>query len=154
LKDQGEREKRRKKKRHEEKAPVITMREKSTIKKVKVPRVLKIHTSSDSGETHVLKENLALEKEVLVEKDQIASAEGNDASRPKENLLPEKEPVVEEDQNADAGGRQDDGQKDNTTLVGDAPNTDKKTDSPTLSTKNGNEVILISSLSLIFSSNS
>jgi hypothetical protein len=83
----------------------------------------------------VLKENLALEKEVLVEKDQIASAEGNDASRPKENLLPDNEPLVEEDQNDDVGGKDEGVQKDSTTPV--------KADSRTKSNKNGNEVNLI-----------
>jgi hypothetical protein len=89
------------------------------------------------------KENLAPEKEVLVEKDQIASAEGNDASRPKENLLPDNEPLVKEDQNDDVGGKDEGVQKDSTTPVKDAPNFEEKADSRTKSNKNGNEVNLI-----------
>jgi hypothetical protein len=119
------------------------MREKSAVKKTKVYRALKIHTSSDSGETPMPKETLAPEKEALVEKDQNTSAEGDGASGPKEDPLPGQEPLVE-DQNADAEGKQDDVQKDNTTLMEDAPNADKKkNDSLTNSDAKDKEVSFI-----------
>jgi hypothetical protein len=80
---------------------------------------------------------------MLIEKNQITSAEGKDIYGPKENPLPDNEPVVEEDKNDNAGGKDEGVQKDSTTPVEDAPNFEKKTDSPTTSNKNGNEVNLI-----------
>jgi hypothetical protein len=95
MKDHGERQERRKKKKHEEKekevpqkhqeekkdekkAPVITMREKSAIKKTNVHKALKITTPDDSDGAFGPKENPAQEKEILVEKDQITGTERND----------------------------------------------------------------------------
>jgi hypothetical protein len=72
------------------------MREKSAVKKTKVQKALKIHSSGESDSASGLKENPAPEKEVLVEKDQITTAKGDDNSRPKGNPLPEKEPLVED----------------------------------------------------------
>jgi hypothetical protein len=54
------------------------MWEKSAIKKTKVHKPLKITTPDDSDDASGPKENPAQEKEILVEKDQITSAEGND----------------------------------------------------------------------------
>jgi hypothetical protein len=81
--------------------------------------------------------------EILVEKDQLTSAGGNEVSGPKGNPLPEKEPVVEEDQNADAGGKQDYVQKDSKTLMANAPNAEKANDSLTNSDNKGKEVNFI-----------
>jgi hypothetical protein len=119
------------------------MREKSAVKKTNVHRALKIYSSGDSDSASGLKENPAPEKEILVEKDQITNAEGKDNSGPKGNPLPDKESVVEKDMNDHAEGKYEGEQKDNTTPIGDAPSSGKKTNSPTTSTKNGNEVNLI-----------
>jgi hypothetical protein len=70
---------------------VVTVREKSAIKKTKVHKALKIHTSSDSGEIPKPKETPAQEKEILVEKDQDTNAKGDDVSRPKGDPLPQSE---------------------------------------------------------------
>jgi hypothetical protein len=109
LKDQKKKEERRKEKKKDEKrAPTVIMREKSAIKKTKVPKALKIHTPNDSDEVPSPKEKPTPSRETLVEKDQVTSAVSNGASGPKESPLPEKEPVVKEDQN-DKGGDQQDG---------------------------------------------
>jgi hypothetical protein len=164
---QGEKQERKKKKKNEaktketpqqhqeekkddKKAHVVTIREKSVLKKTKVHKALKIHTSGDSNEVPLSKENPAPEKEILVEKDQLTSAGWNEVSRPKENPLLEKEPAVEEDQNADAGGKQDDVQKDSTTLMANAPNAEKKNDSLTNSDDKDKEVNFFPQLYLFF----
>jgi hypothetical protein len=157
---QGEKQERKKKKKNEaktketpqqhqeekkddKKAHVVTIREKFVVKKTKVHRALKIHTSGDSNEVPVSKENPAPEMEILVEKDQLTSAGGNEVSEPKEDPFPEKEPVVEEDQNADVGGKQNDVHKDNTTLMADSPNAEKKNVSLTNSDDKDKEVNFI-----------
>jgi hypothetical protein len=97
-KDQGD--EKRKKKKNEEKELVVTLREKSVIKRTKVPRVLKIHSSSDSDQAPNPKD--ILEKEILVEKDQSTKID-NDIPGPKEDPLPQPTSLVE-DQNATSGG--------------------------------------------------
>jgi hypothetical protein len=88
--------------------------------------------------------------EILVEKDQLTSAGGNEVSEPKEDPFPEKEPVVEEDQNADVGGKQNDVHKDSTTLMADSPNAEKKNDSLTNSDDKDKEVNFFPQLYLFF----
>jgi hypothetical protein len=100
------------------------------IKRTKVPRVLKIHTSSDSDETPKPKEVPVQEKEILVEKDQDTNVEEDNVPGPKENPLPQPEPLVE-DQNATNEGKQDNVQDDGTTLMHDAPNAEQGNDSLT-----------------------
>jgi hypothetical protein len=99
-KDQGDEDEKRKKKKNEEKELVVTLREKSVIKRTKVPRVLKIHSSSDSDQAPNPKD--ILEKEILVEKDQSTKID-NDIPGPKEDPLPQPTSLVE-DQNATSGG--------------------------------------------------
>jgi hypothetical protein len=111
---QGEKREKRKKKKHdaktkeipeqpqaekkdEKKAHATIMREESAVKKTKVHKAFKIHSSGDSDIASGLKENPTPEKEILVEKDQITNAERNDNSGPKGNPLPDKEPLVEGD---------------------------------------------------------
>jgi hypothetical protein len=92
------------------------VREKSAIKKTKVHKALKIHTSSDSGEIPKPKENPVPEKEKLVEKNQNIKVAEDKVSGPKEDPLPQPEPLVE-DQNATNEGNQDNVQKDSTILM-------------------------------------
>jgi hypothetical protein len=120
-KDQGEKDERRKKKKNEGKKPEVTVREKSAIKKTKVHRALKIHTSSDSGEALKPTETPAQEKEILVETDQTTNASGDGNSGPKGDPLPQPKPLVE-DQNAVNKGTQDNVQKAGPILMQDAPN--------------------------------
>jgi hypothetical protein len=128
------------------------VREKSAIKKTKVHKALKIHTSSDSGETLKPTETPAQEKEVLVEKDQTTNAKGDGNSGPKGDPLPQPEPLVE-DQNAANEGKQDNVQKDGTILMQDAPNSEQKKDSsPILRSKTKRYISFLFSNS-IFSSN-
>jgi hypothetical protein len=128
------------------------MREKSAIKKTKVHRALKIHTSSDSGEIPKPKENPAPEKETLVEKDQNIKVAEDKVSGPKEDPLPQSEPLVE-DQNATNEGKQENVQKDNTILMQDAPNSEQKDDSLTNPEVKDKEVDFIFFSNFIFSSN-
>jgi hypothetical protein len=109
-KDQGEKE---------EARPVVIVRENSAIKKTKVHKALKIHTSSDSGEITKPKENPAPEKETLVEKDQNNNVVEDKVPGLKENPLPQPEPLVQ-DPNATNEGKQDNLQ--------DAPNSEQKND--------------------------
>jgi type IV secretory pathway VirB10-like protein len=127
------------------------VREKSVVKRTKVPRALKIHTPSDSDETPKSKETPVPEKEVLVEKDQDTNA-NDDVSGPKESPLPQPEPLVE-DQNATNEGQQDNVQKDNTTLMQDAPNAEQKKDTHTNPEARDKEVDFTFS-NFTFSSNS
>jgi hypothetical protein len=154
-KDQGEKDERRKKKKNEGKKPEVTVREKSAIKKTKVHRALKIHTSSDSGEALKPTETPAQEKEILVETDQTTNAEGDSNSGPKENPLPQTKPLVE-DQDVANQGTQDNVQKDGTTLMQNAPNVgrnDSLTD-PEVENKEVNFIFFFSFLNSIFSSHS
>jgi hypothetical protein len=105
------------------------VREKSAIKKAKVHKALKIHTSSDGGEALKPTETPAQGKEILVETDQTTNAEGDSHSGPKENPLPQTKPLVE-DQNVANQGTQDNVQKDGPTLMRNAPNVGRN-NSPT-----------------------
>jgi hypothetical protein len=129
------------------------VREKSAIKKTKVHKALKIHTSNDSGETLKPTETPAQEKEVLVEKDQTTDAKGDGNSGPKGDPLPQPEPLVD-DQNAANEGKQDNVQKDGTILMQDAPNAEQKNDSLTDPEVKDKEVNFIFFSNFIFSSNS
>jgi hypothetical protein len=66
-----------KKKKFEEKEVKGKLREKKVIKKSKVPRALRIHTSTDSEESPKPKEVPAQEEEAVVEKDQHMNVEDN-----------------------------------------------------------------------------
>ena len=116
-------------------------------------KALKIHTSSDSGETPKPTETPVQENEVLVEKDQATNAKGDDNSGPKGDPLPQSEPFVE-DQNATNEGKQDNVQKDGTILMQDAPNAEQRNDSLTDPEVKDKEVNFISFSNFIFSSNS
>jgi hypothetical protein len=67
---------------------MLSGREKSTIKKTKVHKALKIHTPSDSGEIPKPKEDPVPAKEKLVEKDQNIKIAEDKVSGPKEDPLP------------------------------------------------------------------
>jgi hypothetical protein len=72
----------------EKKTPRITIREKSAIKRTKVHKALRISTPDDSEGDSGPKENPAPEKEIVVEKDQVTSAEGKDGEVSKDNITP------------------------------------------------------------------
>jgi hypothetical protein len=129
------------------------MREKSAIKKTKVPKALKIHTPNDSDEAPSPKEKPTPSRETLVEKDHVTSAASNGASGPKESPLPEKEPVVEEDQNGKAGDQQDGWKKGSLTFAANAPNAKGIDDSLTNPDGKDKEVNFTFSFQLYFSSN-
>ena len=115
-KDQGD--ERRKKKKNEEKKVGVHAKEKAAIKKTKVPKALKIHTSSESGGAPKLKTTQTQVKERLVEGDQNTTAKGDSDSVPKGDPLPQSESFVEA-QNITNKGNQDQVQKN-----GDAPNAE------------------------------
>jgi hypothetical protein len=93
-----------------------------------VHKALKISPPADSEDNSRPKENHVPKKEVLVEKDQINSAEGENEGVPQDNTTPAKD---------------------------DAPNLEKKDKSPITTDKNGGEVNSIFLLSTSpFSSNS
>jgi hypothetical protein len=127
------------------------VREKSAIKKTKVHKALKIHTSSDSGEIPKPKENPAPEKETLVEKDQNINVVEDKVPWPKENPSPQPEPLVE-DSHATNEGKQDDIQKDGAILMQDAPNFEQKNDPLTNPEVENKEVYFILFSNFTFSS--
>jgi hypothetical protein len=98
-KDQGDHQDKMKKKKKEKeeekkdekKAPTITIREKSAIKKTKVHKALKISTPADSEGASGPREDPGKEKGPVVKKDQAISAEGNDGGAPKDKSTPVKE---------------------------------------------------------------
>jgi hypothetical protein len=116
------------------------VREKSAVKKTKVHKALKIHTSNDSNETSKPKETPAQEKETLVETDQNVNVEEGKVSGPNEDPLPQPEPLVE-DHNTSHEGKQD------------APNIEKETDPTTNQEVKNTEVIPFSISNFIFSLN-
>jgi hypothetical protein len=127
------------------------VREKSAIKKTKVHKALKIHTSSDSGEIPKPKENPAPEKETLVEKDQNINVAEDKVPGPKENPSPQPEPLVE-DPHATNEGKQGDIQKDGAILMQDAPNFEQKNDPLTNPEVENKEVYFILFSNFTFSS--
>jgi hypothetical protein len=128
---------------------VAPVREKSTIKKTKVHKALKIHTSSDSGEIPKPKENPAPEKKTLVEKDQHINVAEDSVSGPKDDPKPQPEPLVE-DQNASNEEQQENVQNDGTILKQDAPNSEQKNDSLTNPEVEDKEVYFILFSNFIF----
>jgi hypothetical protein len=126
-KDQGEKIERRKKKKNEDPRPMATVREKSSVKKTKVHKELKLHTSSDSGEILKPKEKPVPEKEIVVEKDQHIKAAEEKISGPKDTPKPQPEPMVE-GQDASTEEQQEHVQKDGTNLMPNAPNSEEKND--------------------------
>jgi hypothetical protein len=122
-KGQGEKDEQRKKKKNEDPKPKGMMREKSAIKKVKVPKAIRIHTPSDSGEIPPSQGQTAADKEIEVETDQnlkvaedtIPGSKGDPQSQP-EALI--------NNQNVSDEIKQDSTQKGD-----DAPKAEKKGDS-------------------------
>jgi hypothetical protein len=131
---------------------MATVREKSAIKKTKVHKALKIHTSSDSGEIPKPKENPAPEKETLVEKDQPIKVAEDKVSGPKDDPKPQPEPLVE-DQDATNEEQQENVQKDGIILKQNAPNSEHKSDSLTNPEVEDKEVYFNLFSNYIFSSN-
>jgi hypothetical protein len=136
--DQGEKDERRKKK-NEDPRPKAIVREKSAIKKTKVHKALKIHTSNDSAEVPKPTEKPASEKEIVVEQDQNINVAEEGVFGPKETPKPQPEPMVE-GQDASTEGQQGHVQKDNTNLKQNAPNSEEKNDTLNHSEVEGKEV--------------
>jgi hypothetical protein len=128
---------------------VAPVREKKTIKKTKVHKALKVHTSNDSGEISKPKENPAPEKKTLVEKDQHINVAEDRVSGPKDDPKPQPEPLVE-DQNASNEEQQENVQNDGTILKQDAPNSERKNDSLTNPEVEDREVYLVLFSNFIF----
>jgi hypothetical protein len=124
-KDQGGKEEKRKKKKNEDPRPKSIAREKSAIKQAKVPKAIRIHTPSDSGEISQSQAQPPIEKENVVETDQHLKVAEHKTPGPKDNPKPQPEALVK-DQNVTDEMRQDSAQKD-----GDASNAEKKGDSLT-----------------------
>jgi hypothetical protein len=117
---------------------VVTVREKSILKKTTVHKALKIHTPSDNDEISKPKETPAQEKETLVEKDQNVNVEEDKVSGPKEDPLPQPDLLVEDHSTRNKGKQ-------------DAANTEKENDSKTNQEVKDTEVIPFSISDFIFS---
>jgi hypothetical protein len=124
-KDQGGKEEKRKKKKNEDPRPKAIVREKSAIKKAKVPKAIRIHTPSDSGEIPKSQDKPATEKEIVVEKDQHIRVAEDKIPGPKDDPKSQPEALIK-GQNVTDEMKQDSTQK-----GGDAPNAEKKGDSLT-----------------------
>jgi hypothetical protein len=136
-KDQWGKEERRKKKKNEDPRPKAIVREKSAIKKAKVPKAIRIYTSSDSGEIPKSQDEPATEKEIVVEKDQHIKVAEDKIPGPKDDPKPQPEVLIK-DQNVTDEIKQDSAQK-----GGDAPNAEKKGDSLTNPEVENKEVYFI-----------
>jgi hypothetical protein len=111
-------EEKKKKKKDEKKKAGTTLREKTVVKKSRVPRVLKIHSSNDEDEDKNLgpKDTPQPEEaEKLVEEDQNKAVEEGGTSIP-QGTLPQQVPLVEDQVGIDEG------QKDN--VQSDSPNAE------------------------------
>jgi hypothetical protein len=118
---QGEKEEKRKKKKHEDPGPKAIVREKSATTRTKVHNALKI--SSNSGENPNSQDDTA--KKNVVEKDQAVKAAEDKIAGPEGDPAPQSETLIK-DQNVTDEKKQDGMQRD-----GDAPNAEKKEDSLT-----------------------
>jgi hypothetical protein len=116
-KDQGE-EKRKKKKNENKRADVVVKVKPTTIKKSKVPRALKIRTSSESGGNPTPRNDTA--KNDVVEQDQTVKLAGEEIAGPKGDPASQLETLVK-DRKIDNEGKHNDQQGNE-----DAPNTDKE----------------------------
>jgi hypothetical protein len=105
-KDQGDEDEKRKKKKNEGPSPKATVRGKSVIKKSKVHKALKTHTSSDSGVGPKPTEKLAADKDIMIEQDHNISIARDKVPGPKDTDKPQPEPMVE-GQDILAEGQQD-----------------------------------------------
>jgi hypothetical protein len=135
-KDQGE-EKRKKKKNDGKKADVV-VKVKSAIKKSKVHRVLKIHTSSESGGNPTPQSDAVMND--VVEQDQNVKAAEEEIAGPKDNPVPHSETLVK-DHEVNDEGKHSDTQKNE-----DAPNTEKEGDpitDPEVETKEVNFILCL-----------
>jgi hypothetical protein len=115
-KDQGD--ERRKKKKNEEKRADVVVKVKSAIKKSKVHRALKIHTSSESGDNPTLQSDTA--KKDVVEQDQTVETAEEETVGPKGDPAPQSETLIKDQKISDEGKQND--QQGNE----DAPNTEKE----------------------------
>jgi uncharacterized phage infection (PIP) family protein YhgE len=96
------------------------MREKSVIKKSKVPKAIRIHTPSDSSEIPKSQDKPSTAKEIVVEKDPHIKVAEDKVPGPKDDPKPQPEPSIK-DQNVTDGTKQDSVQK-----GGDAPNVEQQ----------------------------
>jgi hypothetical protein len=115
---------------------------KSAIKKPKVHRVLKIHTSSESGGNPNSPSGTA--KKDMVEQDQTVKAAEDEAAGPKGDPAPQSDTLVK-DQKVTDEGKQNDTQKSE-----DAPNIEKEGDPTTDPEIEAKEVYFILCLTLNF----
>jgi hypothetical protein len=129
-KDQGE--EKRKKKKNENKRADVVVKVKSTIKKSKVHRALKIHTSSESGGNPTPQSDTA--KNDVVEQDQTVKTAGEEIAGPKGDPASQSETLVK-DQKINDEGKQNDQQGNE-----DAPNTEKKKENLTVPEVEATEV--------------
>jgi hypothetical protein len=129
-KDQWE-EKRTKKKSENKRADAV-VKAKPTIKKSKVPRALKIHTSSESGGNLTPRSDTA--KNDVVELDQTVKPVGEETAGPKGDPASQLETLVK-DRKLDDEGKQNDQQGNE-----DAPNTEKEKDNLTVPEVEAKEV--------------
>jgi hypothetical protein len=117
-KDQGEKEERRKKKKNED-------HRSKAIKKAKVPKAIRIHTPSDSGEIPKSQDKPTTEKEIVVEKDQHLNVAEDKVPGPKDDPKPQPEPLIKDQKVTDEIKR------DSMQKGGDAPNAEQQGDSLT-----------------------
>jgi hypothetical protein len=139
-KDQGEKEERRKKKKNEDHRP-------KAIKKAKVPKAIRIHTPSDSGEIPKSQDNPTTEKEIVVEKDQHLKLAEDKVPGPKDDPKPQPEPLIKY-QNVTDEIKRDIMQK-----GGDVPNAEQQGDSLTNPDVETKEVYFTLFSNFSFSSN-
>jgi hypothetical protein len=114
-KDQGG--ERKAKKKHEEKKATLAVKVKSTAKKPKVHRVLKILTSSESGGNPSPQKDAG--KENVVDQDHPTNTEEERVDKPQGNPIPHSETLVNDEQVTD-GNNEGNAQPGN-----DAPNAEK-----------------------------
>jgi hypothetical protein len=134
---QGQEEKKKKEKKGEDKQPAT--RKKTVAKMPRVPKALKIHSSSDNKEDKVEEPKSTSLPETstkMVEEDQVRTAEAGDVSSPQhtspqQNPMegPSKSPLVEEQVGIDQG--QDlEGQKHSPQVEPSAPNVEECANAP------------------------
>jgi hypothetical protein len=146
-KDQGEKDERRRKKKNEDPRPKAIMREKSAIKKSKVPKAIRIHTPSDSSEIPKSQDKPATTKEIVVEKDPHIKVAEDKVPGPKDDPKPQPEPLIK-DQNITDEIKRDSMQK-----GGDVPNAEQQGDSLTNPEVETKEVYFTLFSNFSFSSN-
>jgi hypothetical protein len=136
-KDQGAKEERRKKKKNEDPRP-------KTVKKAKVPKAIRIHTPSGSGEIPQSQDKPITEKKIVVEKDQHLNVAEDKVLGPKDDPKPQPEPSIKDQKVTDETKR------DSLQKGGDAPNAEQQGDSLTNSEVETKEVISLYFLTLAF----